>query len=177
MHLNGFDIVIITILTLSTLLGMARGLILELLCLLPWALAFFFACFFYLSVGDHYFLVIDSGRFRSFIAFAFIFIIVFMAGSLVSHCLKSTHKDSGLSRSGTNKVLGMIYGFLRGLLIVLLIIAFAEQTGLNKAPWYKQSRLVPLGGFANIAEPQITNVINNNSTTNNIINVSECIIA
>lgn len=172
MHLNGFDFVIIVILALSTLLGLARGFILELICLIPWIAAIALALIFSNILSAKF---SDGGAQSTLIhlaAFLVIFIPGYMLAALGTHFIKSSVKDGSLSRSGSNKVLGMVYGFIRGLLLILLILMIAKATKLNQAGWYQKSQLAPYGGgFINIVTP----IINNNSNPT-MIKIAQCII-
>lgn len=46
--------------------------------------------------------------------------------------------------SGTDRVLGACFGFLRGVLIVAAILFFLDTfTGSNQTDWWKESKLIP----------------------------------
>lgn len=178
MHLNGFDIIIISLITLSTLLGLARGFIMEVVCLIPWVVAITLAMM-YSPVFDQKYLEGGREHHHNLLAFFIVFVPAFLLGILGAHYVKEPVKESELSRSGTNKALGMIYGFLRGLLFLLIVFVSIDKLGMTGSGFYDNSALAkPLGGFF-VAPPFINNEVNNvfnNPTTTNVTKIAQCII-
>jgi membrane protein required for colicin V production len=46
--------------------------------------------------------------------------------------------------SGTDRTLGAVFGILRGVLVVALVVILAALTPIPQDPWWKQSYLLPI---------------------------------
>jgi membrane protein required for colicin V production len=144
---NWADYCIIAVLALSVLIGLWRGLIAEVMALACWAAAFWVAWMF----GDKLaalFTSIEVPSVRLLLGYGLCFLGVLVAGALVAFVLRKLVAGSGLS--GTDRLLGMIFGLARGVLLVLLAVLLLGFTPFPKDPWWQQSQLMP--GFQNGAE-------------------------
>ena len=126
--------------------GFVRGFFKEAISLAAWILATFLALKFgYLFSGffDNYFaspvLQLWSGRVT-------MFVLVLIAGILTNHLLNVLLDKSGLST--TDHFLGMIFGFVRGVLLAGLLVILGEGLALDEEPWWKESRVMPY--FTNV---------------------------
>jgi membrane protein required for colicin V production len=72
-----------------------------------------------------------------------VFIATLVVGSLLTHIIAVMVKRTGLS--GTDRLLGMIFGTARGLIVVLaaLILLPSLLTGVENDRWWKESQLIP----------------------------------
>jgi membrane protein required for colicin V production len=75
------------------------------------------------------------------IAFALLFVLVLIAGGILGVLANRAVRGTGLT--GTDRSLGVIFGLLRGALLVALLVFLASLTPLPEEPWWEQSRLVP----------------------------------
>jgi membrane protein required for colicin V production len=50
---------------------------------------------------------------------------------------------AGTGLSGTDRLLGMIFGFVRGVLLVTLLVFLIGFTAFTRDPWWQQSVLLP----------------------------------
>jgi len=144
---NWADYCIIAVLALSVLIGLWRGLISEVMALACWAAAFWVAWMF----GDKLaalFTSIEVPSVRLLLGYGLCFLGVLVAGALISFVLRKLVAGSGLS--GTDRLLGMMFGLARGVLLVLLAVLLLGFTPFPRDPWWQQSRLMP--GFQNGAE-------------------------
>jgi len=71
------------------------------------------------------------------------FVLVVVAGAVVNRLIGMAVRKTGLS--GTDRVLGMGFGFVRGVLLVGLVVLGAQVLELDREPWWDESRLVPYG--------------------------------
>ena len=78
---------------------------------------------------------------RLAIAFLVIFLAVLLVGMVVNSLVSKMVKKTGLS--GTDRVVGMLFGFARGVFVVGLLVLSAGLTALPQDPWWTQSRLLP----------------------------------
>jgi membrane protein required for colicin V production len=144
---NWADYCIAGALALSVLMGLWRGFIGEVLALGCWALAFWVAWQF----GDKLaaqFTSITVPSARLLLGYAICFITVLIAGAIVSFLMRKLIAGSGLS--GSDRMFGMLFGLLRGLVLVTLTVLILGFTPFPRDPWWKQSQLLP--GFQHSAE-------------------------
>lgn len=135
------DYAIIIIIGLSTLISLIRGFAKEAMSLLVWFAAFFVASQFYQDLAIHLTQLQDE-MLRNGVAIAILFVTTLILGALVNYILGQLVSKTGLS--GTDRLLGLCFGALRGALIVSAILFFMDAfTGAPNAAWWKESRLVP----------------------------------
>jgi len=134
---TGFDFVALTILIASSLLGAVRGLVKETLSLAAYALAFVMAILWGPMVYDWLSSVIEFTLLRMALAYGSVFIVVLIVVGLVSMTIGAILRQTGLT--STDRGLGALFGFLRGLLIILALVALAGYTPLPQEPWWRDS--------------------------------------
>jgi membrane protein required for colicin V production len=66
-----------------------------------------------------------------------------IAGGTAAWLARELIRASGLS--GTDRMLGSLFGFARGVLIVGLGVIVIEYAGLEADPWWQDARLRPAG--------------------------------
>jgi membrane protein required for colicin V production len=144
------DYVVIGIIAISILVGAIRGFVKEAFSLAVWAAAFLVA-FYYsgalaLQLEDH----IELPSARTSLAFAGLFLSVLLVGGLITFLVGKLVEKTGLS--GTDRLLGGVFGGVRGLAIVLAVILVAGLTPVPQDPWWQQSRtiqsLIPLAEWS-----------------------------
>jgi membrane protein required for colicin V production len=140
--MNWADWAIVAILVLSSIISLIRGFVKEALSLVIWIAAFVVANIFSHRLEPFFNSVIATPSLRSMAAFALIFVGVLLLGALINHCVGLVLKATGLS--GTDRLLGMCFGALRGLLIVMILLIYVPgYLPIKSDPWYQQSRLIP----------------------------------
>ena len=117
--MNWADYCIIAVLGLSVLMGLWRGFIGEVLALACWAVAFWVAWMFGARLAAS-FTAIDEPSVRLLLGYAICFVAVLIAGAIVSFLMRKLIAGSGLS--GSDRMLGMVFGLMRGLVVVTLIV-------------------------------------------------------
>ncbi|MGF1763739.1 CvpA family protein [Aliivibrio kagoshimensis] len=135
------DFVILGIICLSALISLVRGFVKEALSLVIWFGAFFIASNFYPKLAV-YFTNIHDEMIRNGSAIAALFVATLIVGALVNYVIGQLVHKTGLS--GTDRVLGIVFGGLRGVLIVAAVLFFIDAfTTLSDSQWWKQSQLIP----------------------------------
>ena len=134
------DYVVLAIIAISILVGSIRGFIKEAFSLAVWAAAFLIA-FQYsgalaLQLENH----IELPSVRTSLAFAGLFISILLVGGLLTFLVGKLVEKTGLS--GTDRLLGGVFGGVRGLALVLAIMLFAGMTPVPQDPWWQQSRAI-----------------------------------
>ncbi len=139
MQLHWVDIAIIAIVGLSVLTGLFRGFVKELIALCSWILAICFG-FKYSSLLDPWLSpYIQEHSMRSAAAFILILFATLLLGGIVNAILSFILKRSGLN--GTDRTLGMGFGFIRGVFIVALLMVAVKMTSLPYQEYEQKSKL------------------------------------
>ena len=74
--------------------------------------------------------------------------MVLLVGALLTYLLGKLVKSTGLS--GTDRLLGAVFGALRGVALIILMILVAGFTPLPQDPWWGES--VAINGFLPLTE-------------------------
>lgn len=140
------DYVILGIIGLSALISLIRGFMREALSLAAWVLAFWVAWTFFRDLAIHLeWLSVPSVRLAA--AFALLFVVTLMIGALVNFLIGQLIDKTGLT--GTDRLIGMVFGAARGAILVAILVWLAGLTPLPNDPWWKESQLV--GYFQDLA--------------------------
>ncbi|WMY94902.1 MAG: CvpA family protein [Arsenophonus sp.] len=134
------DYSIIAIIIFSAFLSLIRGFIREAMSLITWGGAFFISSQFHNNLS--YYLTIFQDTFiRKAIAITILFIATLIIGATANYLINTLIKKTGLS--STDRILGVCFGTLRGILIVLAILFFLDSFTLfpNQKEW-KNSELI-----------------------------------
>lgn len=152
--MNAVDAIILTVLLLSVLVGLFRGLISEVLSLVTWAVAFWVAWTFGPMVSEHFAKTIPTPTLRFTAGYGICFIAMLVVGALVRFVVRRVVDGTGLG--GTDRLLGMLFGFGRGLLLVALMVFLVGLTPLTHEPMVQQSSLMPqFNGIATWLEQEL----------------------
>lgn len=132
-----FDYAVLTIVGLSVLLSVIRGLVREVLALLAWVAAFVAASLFGGRLAALLPTEIPSGELRLLAAFIGIFFAVLLAMGLLAVILSRLVRRAGLSVE--DRILGGLFGMARGLVIVMVLVLAAGLTALPKNPEWRNA--------------------------------------
>ena len=133
-----FDYAVLTVFGLSLLLGALRGLMREMVSLAGWVGAFVLATSFSGIVAVQ--MPQSLGPLLSgVLAFLLIFVGVLMASGLVGLVLSLLVRAAGLGF--LDRLLGAVFGVVRGVAIVLLAVLLAGLTPLPGEPFWRQAVL------------------------------------
>ncbi len=139
------DWIILGVVALSTLLSLWRGFAREAISLGAWVLAFMIATMFSPSMQVMLQDVIEAEQPRQIASFLILFILTLLAGSMAGFLIGQLIKVTGLSLA--DRVLGMAFGFVRGVVLALALVLVAdlalEASGTAKPDWFGRSVLVP----------------------------------
>ncbi|WP_196138074.1 CvpA family protein [Aliikangiella sp. G2MR2-5] len=136
------DWAILIVIGLSAGISLLRGFVREALSLAGWILAFFVAKGFYQDFAVLLESHIETPSLRLAVSWAALFFITLTAAGLVNYIIGQLVEKAGLS--GMDRIMGMAFGALRGILVVsFAIIALRAFTPVAQDPWWKRSQLIP----------------------------------
>jgi membrane protein required for colicin V production len=147
-----FDYIVLVVVMLSVLLGWWRGLVYEVLSLLSWITSYFVAKSWAAEVTPYMPEVLESDALKSAAAFMAVFITTLILCGIAAWALNKLIKSFGLDWR-TDGVLGALFGFLRGWMLVLVIVLLASLTKLPQTPFWRDALLSkPLQNLALLAK-------------------------
>jgi membrane protein required for colicin V production len=145
--MTSFDLVILVIVGLSTLFAFIRGVIRELIALIAWVVGLVAAVTFTPLVGSWLPDAVGHPAVRYLIAFTLILVAALLLGGLIAWPLARAVRAAGLGFA--DRFLGSIFGLVRGLLLVVVLVMAAGLTDLPRNAWWQASVLAaPLAAAA-----------------------------
>lgn len=154
--MTGFDFVFAGILLVSLLLGLWRGLIYEVMALLGWPLAFVLSRMYAGDVAPLLPLKQESSRVVA--SYALVFVAVLVVWAVLTWLLSKLLKAAGAG--WTDRLLGGLFGILRGGLVVLVLVWVVELTDYSAHPFWREARVSkPLEDAALLARPWLPDVV------------------
>jgi membrane protein required for colicin V production len=151
--MNTADILILAVLALSMLYGVWRGFISEVLSLACWIAAFWVAWAFGDEVAVFYGGFLREPTACIVAGYLTCFLGVLIAGALLGWMVRRLLSHGGLR--GGDRLLGLVFGFARGVLLVTFAVLMLGFTSVpRQAAWWRQSTLLPAfeGGAGWFAE-------------------------
>lgn len=135
------DIAILVIVGISALLSVLRGLVREVLSLAAWVIAFWVARTFNPVAANWVasWVKLPSGQWL--LGFGLLFFGTLLAMGVINFIIARIVAASGLT--ATDRMLGVIFGVLRGVAIATLLVFMASFTPMTKDPWWTESMFVP----------------------------------
>lgn len=137
--MNSVDIAILLLIGISVLTGLIRGFFKEIIALGIWILGFWLA--YQYSAATEGFLqpYIHDMTIRKVSTFLMIVFCTVISGGILNALLSFILKRTGLS--GTDRLLGACFGFVRGIFVVSLLMTVMQMTSLSQDKIFKSSLL------------------------------------
>ena len=140
------DYFIIGIISLSAVISLIRGFIREAFSLAAWILAFWISWMFFRDLAVHLDMI-EVQSLRLGAAFGILFLITLILGALVNFLIGQLVQKTGLS--GTDRVIGVLFGVARGAVLVSIMVLLAGLTPFPNDAWWQESQLI--GYFQELA--------------------------
>ncbi|MGA7179958.1 MAG: CvpA family protein [Thiobacillaceae bacterium] len=137
--MSGLDWIILLILAASVFRSLMRGLVEEVFSLAAWIVAFIAAKWGAVVVGPILPLGVESESMHYFAGFAVVFLAMMILVFITGHMVKGTVEAVGLT--GADKLIGGVFGLLRGLVILVGLTLAAGLTQLPKTDFWRHSSL------------------------------------
>lgn len=139
--MNWADYVILGVLGISVLIGLWRGFVSEVLSLVIWIGGFWVAWTFGPQIAAYFDHSIKTPALRLVAGYAVCLVGVLIVGALIKAIVNRLLISSGLS--GPDRMLGLLFGLGRGILLVALVVFLLGLTGIVREPWWRNSMLLP----------------------------------
>lgn len=137
--MNAVDGLLLLVLLVSAVVGMWRGLVYEVLSLMAWVAAFVLAQAYAGDVARRLPLDGLSAELRTAAAFALVFVASAFAGGFLAWLVKKLVAAVGLRP--IDRVLGSVFGLLRGAVVLLAVTVVVGMTPLRDQPGWKSSQV------------------------------------
>lgn len=135
------DYAIVITCVASAVFGLWRGFVKEAFSLVTWLAAIFIAWKFAWVLEPMLGEWIAEPGLKLWASRAAILVLVLIAGGLLGWLVRALVHTTGLG--GMDRLLGGVFGFARGVLIVGLAVIGLELAGLDQDPWWQSSGLRP----------------------------------
>ncbi|MEO0369224.1 MAG: CvpA family protein, partial [Pseudomonadota bacterium] len=141
--MSGFDWVIALIFVVSVIVGIWRGFIKEALSLSSWILAFWFGNAFCREAGDFLaqYVNIPTETFRIWAGFTLVFLLTLFIFAILTFIVTKLFLHGPVK--SLDRILGIGFGGLRAVAIVVLILWGVRGFGMNESAWWANSQYIP----------------------------------
>jgi membrane protein required for colicin V production len=135
------DYVLIVVIGLSTVISLFRGFFKEAVSLGTWVVALWVAWKLGPQVASWLEPWIAASLIRLWAARVLVVIAALIAGGLAGWFFSIVLDNTGLS--GTDRAIGMVFGFARGVLLAGLLVMVLDLMGFSESSWWSESKLIP----------------------------------
>ena len=138
--MNWIDYVILAIIGISVLIGLLRGFTREALSLAGWTVALWVTINFAGDFQDLFVPYVNTVAVRIGLSVVMLFLLTLFVAALVNYLARQLLEKSGLT--GTDRVIGVAFGFLRGFALIAVLVLLAGLTDFPKEKGWHQSGLI-----------------------------------
>jgi len=144
--MSGADVLIVLVLFGSTLTGLLRGFVREAVALAFWVIAIWAAWRYGPVVEPHLGGLLADPSISPWAGRLIVLVSTLVVGWVAGMVLGYFTRGIGLGL--VDRVIGLLFGIVRGVVLIGLMVIGAELLHLNREPWWKQSSLIPYGETA-----------------------------
>ncbi len=138
--MTNFDIIILLVLSIPSIIGVFYGFLNILFSLLSWSVAFGISMKLLPYISPLLESYIEPDLLRMVAAFVLVFIILLMLLSLLSFFLVKLLGRAGLTAA--DRMLGFAFGATLGALIVVAVVFLGGFTSIPQESWWQDSKMV-----------------------------------
>ncbi len=135
------DIIISVALVASIIVGFVRGFVKESISIATLVIAIWASLYFGPAVGNLSESWLSSQELQTWFGRLIIFGVILAVGGLLGWGISKLVRLSILS--GVDRLLGSLFGVLRGVLLVALFVIGGQFSGFDNDEWWLKSRLLP----------------------------------
>lgn len=148
------DYAIIALIAVSAVVGVVRGFLREVVALATWIAALLVAWHFSRLLEPYLGGLLSEPRVRLWTARAILLFAVLLVGAGVGWVAVRIARLSLFS--ATDRFLGFVFGLLRGVVILGVLVLFCQTLRLNGERWWRKSTLIPYGAdVANVVRSMV----------------------
>jgi membrane protein required for colicin V production len=141
--LTGVDVLILVVLFGSTVIGALRGFVREAVSVVFWILAVWGAWQFGPVIEPHLGGLLADPSIAPWVGRLVILVLILVIGWVAGMLLSYFTRSMGLGP--LDRVIGVLFGIVRGMVLVGLMIIGGELLHMNQEEWWNRSKLVPYG--------------------------------
>lgn len=141
--MTAFDLVLLAIFIISTVVGVMRGFVKEALSIISWILAFWLGYTYCVEAGEWLaqFASLGEGKIRNTAGFALVFVGTMFVFAIVSYAITKLLVRGPIK--GVDRVLGIATGIVRAIAISAVLMVLMQALGMNTSAFWKESKFVP----------------------------------
>ncbi len=157
LQMANLDWVFLGILAFSLCVGAWRGFVFEALSLMGWVAAFFLAQWFAQDIAAYLPLAGWAPSLQYAAGFVAVFVVAIFVAGFLAWLLGKLVQAMGLRP--VDRVLGALFGVLRGGVLLVVVAVVAGMTSINQADWWRNSQGAPwvdqaVQGLKRVAPPE-----------------------
>jgi membrane protein required for colicin V production len=137
------DYVVMAAVVIAALVGVARGFLREAIALVTWIFALVLAGHYADLIEPHLGGLLAGALVKPWVARLIILALVLLIGALIGALADHFVRLSIFS--GVDRLLGFVFGLLRGLLLLGVFVMLGQLLRLDSEHWWRDSRLMPYG--------------------------------
>lgn len=141
--MTGADVLILLVLLGSTLIGVLRGFIREAVSVACWILAIWAAWKLGPLIEPHLGGYLGDPRVAPWVGRLVVLILVLVVGWIVGMLV--SYYARMMMQGTLDRVIGLLFGIVRGMVLVGLMVIAGELLRLNQEDWWGRSKLIPYG--------------------------------
>ena len=138
------DYILAAAVLLSVLFGVVRGFLRESVALLGWLVGLWLAWRYAHLLEPYLGGALSGTDLQAWVARAIVLIAVVIASWILGSMLSWLVQRSGLTL-GMDRLLGGVFGLVRGVVIVGFCVMLGQAAQLQSEPWWRKSVLMPVG--------------------------------
>jgi membrane protein required for colicin V production len=138
------DYILAAIVCVSVLFGAMRGFLRESVALLGWLVGLWLAWRYAPQLHPYLGGALKGTMLQVWVARIMVLMAVVIVAWLIGSLLGYIVQRSGLTL-GVDRILGGVFGLVRGAVIVGFAVMLGEAADLSQEPWWKHSKLLPIG--------------------------------